>query len=328
MRMPRISIQNALYYVTSRGDNEENIFKDAADYNTYLDLIKKCKAQFGFKLFAYCLLPNHLHILIELKENSSISQIMHNLNSSYTKYFNKKNARQGHLLQERYKLILMEKTPYLADTTAYIHLNPQTIMPDKGYENYPYSSYPLYIGKENAWFNMQQEINEVADCLSGKDYADFVKDFYQHKSKVFTEEIRRKSVLGTDEFVDKVKTAVDSFKTPEEKAQPDSERTMISKKKLILISGLVVLVLVCLALYLNTVKMRAALKDQLNKNNKEISEKVTQERLKVYKDMNSRMRADKVSLEAMKKRLDIEKQKNQALADQLNKEEKSINHGK
>jgi len=321
MRMPRISIQNALYYLTCRGDNEENIFQDAADYNAYLELLKKCKEQYGFKLFSYCFLPNHLHLLIELKENTSISQIMHNLNSNYTKYFNRKHNRQGHLLQERYKLILMEKTPYLVDTTAYIHLNPLAIMFDKDYENYSYSSYPLYIGKGNAILNINEEVSEVMSYLPGKNYAGFVRDFYQGKNKVFTEEIKRKSVLGSDEFIEKVKTEIESLKSEATDSGEDEERAKSAKRMQLVygVSAVIVLAGLAYAVSVNTFGAKDRLQKELAKKESEISFKLSQENAQVVRNLDEKYRADMVSFEAMQRRLEMEKEKARGLEEKIAK---------
>ncbi|MFZ2603854.1 MAG: transposase, partial [Candidatus Omnitrophota bacterium] len=67
INVPKIYIEGALYSVTSHGDNEDVIFKEKGDYEKYLELLKKYKEQYGFKLYAFCLMPNHLHLLFELK---------------------------------------------------------------------------------------------------------------------------------------------------------------------------------------------------------------------------------------------------------------------
>ncbi len=124
IKIPKIHIEGALYYVTTRGDNNEDIFKEPEDYKTYLGLLRKYKEQYGFKLFSFMLAPNHLHLLFELKMGITISDIMHDLNGNYTKYFNSKYERKGHLFQERSKMVLAEKDKYLLPIIAYMHLNP------------------------------------------------------------------------------------------------------------------------------------------------------------------------------------------------------------
>ena len=138
-KIPRIHIPGAIYYVTSRGDHNEEIFKASGDYQTYLTLLNKYKEKHGFKLFSFCLLPNHLHLLIELKEGLTLSDVMHDLSSNYTKYFNGKYSRKGHLFQERYKVVLAQKQIYLAPISEYIYQNPVKLGLCKNAEEYEYS---------------------------------------------------------------------------------------------------------------------------------------------------------------------------------------------
>jgi len=250
-RMPRINIENTLYYVTGRGDNNENIFKDSPDYKAYLDLLDKYRGLFGFKLFAFVLMPNHLHLLIELPKNATVSQIMHNLHSNYTKYFNKRHQQKGHLFQERYKLALLEKEPYLLDMSAYIHLNPKALGLAEDLESYPYSSYPFYLGRRGGLPDLTGEVKEVLGYLKGKEYANFAKDFYRDKSRAMSEELSRKVILGSEGFIEKVKSEVESYKSQEEKVdQAVAAAGIMNNKKLVLIGVIIILILGSASLYL------------------------------------------------------------------------------
>lgn len=152
-KIPKDYIEGALYYVTARGDHNEEIFKEKSDYKAYVELLKKYKEQYGFKLFSFVLLSNHLHLLFELKPGLTISDVMHDLNANYTKYFNAKYKRKGHLFQERGKVVLAEKETYLLSIIAHMHLNPLllNLVQDDAHGlstflNYPYSSHILYAG--------------------------------------------------------------------------------------------------------------------------------------------------------------------------------------
>lgn len=321
MRMPRINVQDALYYVTSRGDNNENIFKDDNDYAIYIDLLKKAKEQFGFKLFAYALLPNHLHLLIQLKEGTSISQIMHYLHSNYTKQFNKKHEKQGHLFQERYKLILAEKEKYLKDIVTYIHLNPVLLGLTVDLKNYVFSSYPFYMGFGRKEIDISEEINEVLG--STFDYAGFVGEFQKVKSKAISEELNRETVIGSQDFINKIKSEIENSKSQGDKnteAREEEARKM--KKKITLSFAVISIVLVSAVLLLNTLSMRHGFKKELDQKSVEANKKIVEEKQRIYKDMDSRVRADKVSFEAMKKRLEIEKLKRQELEQKLSNPKK------
>ncbi|MBU1124892.1 MAG: transposase, partial [Candidatus Omnitrophica bacterium] len=127
-RLPRIHISNALYYITANGNLGENIFLDEKDYAMYAELLKKYKEQYGFRLFSFCLIPGTLSLLFELKgEEDSVSMVMHDINSSYTRYFNGRYNRRGHLFRERFKSVIVEKGPYLAKVLRYIHQRPRIL---------------------------------------------------------------------------------------------------------------------------------------------------------------------------------------------------------
>ena len=84
-RQHRLYINNCLYYVTLRSNPQEDIFRNEGDFKMYLEILRKYREKYGFKLFAFNLMPKQLGLLMELKEGSTISMIMHDINSSYTK---------------------------------------------------------------------------------------------------------------------------------------------------------------------------------------------------------------------------------------------------
>jgi REP element-mobilizing transposase RayT len=209
-RLPRIQIKGVLYYITCRGDHHEQIFKDEGDYQMFLGLLKKYKEQYDFKLFAYALLPSHLHLLMELSE-ASISDIMHDLNSGYTKYYNNKYERGGHLFRERFRAALVEKEPYLSKLTVYIHRNPQKLGLGTNCD-YPYTSYCLYInkGKENAasGLTLDKEIEEVLGFLNGEGYLELVARISDDETQELHKNLHRGQILGSEEFVQKIKQEI------------------------------------------------------------------------------------------------------------------------
>lgn len=191
--VPKIYIEGALYSVTSRGDNEEVIFKDKADYEKYLELLKKYKEQYGFKLYAFCLMPNHLHLLFELKPDLTISDIMHDLNANYTKYFNAKYARKGHLFQERFKMNILEKELYLSDIITYIHLNPISSGLIKDIADYPYS------GNKGDGSIFLEKI-EPSPLFS------------KEKMQALGDNLKKNNILGSNEFIERVNAVSQSYK--------------------------------------------------------------------------------------------------------------------
>lgn len=144
-RAPRICFDGALYHVTCRGDNREPIFLDDQDYQQYLLFLRRYKDQFGFLLYGYCLMPNHVHLVIEPSLSGTISKIMLCANTRYTQYFNRRYGRVGHLFQGRFHSRLIEKDAYLLAASRYVHLNPVAAHLCRRPDDYPWSSYQAYV---------------------------------------------------------------------------------------------------------------------------------------------------------------------------------------
>jgi len=143
-RKPRIEYEGAFYHVITRGNQRQRVFKDRDDYKRYLTILADYKVRYDYVLYAYVLMSNHVHLLIETKEKP-LSKILQGINQSYTVYFNKRYRMVGHLFQGRYKAILCEKDAYLLSLVKYIHLNPMRARVVKRFEEYPWSSHRCYI---------------------------------------------------------------------------------------------------------------------------------------------------------------------------------------
>lgn len=318
-RVPRINIENALYYVTSRGDNDQEIFKQESDYRAYIDLLKRAKDQYKFMLFAFCLLPNHVHLLIELKGSATISQIMHTLNSNYIKYFNSKYNRAGHLFQERYKMVLLEKTPYLLMAMAYIHMNPSKLGLTAGSEEYPYSSYSLYISDNPGAVPTKDESREVREYLKGRSYQEFIKGVGSNEMESFGKELSRKTMLGSDEFIEKIKNVIEAQKLQ----LKEGVEIKTANKKFLIIGGSIVLLLGIFSAYFygKAFVARERLKKEIAGQNAELAKRLKEEKDRIKNDIDEKYRADMVSFEALSKRLEIEKVKAKELESKLKTQE-------
>jgi len=147
--MPRIEISGGLYHNISRGNNRKQIFRDHDDYLKFLDLLRTEKAKRPFFLYAYCLMPNHIHLLTEMIEDR-LSLNMQVLLGSYSRYHNRKYKRVGHLFQQRYKSILCQSDRYLSELVRYIHLNPVRAKIVTRPEDFQYSGHRAYLGLDNS----------------------------------------------------------------------------------------------------------------------------------------------------------------------------------
>jgi putative transposase len=147
-RKPRIEFEGAFYHVITRGNQRQKIFKEDTDYQKLLLLLTVYKNRYRYSLYAYVLMRNHIHLLIETRD-IPLSKILQGINQSYTLYFNHKYKTVGHLFQGRYKAILCDRENYLLSLLKYIHNNPVRAKIAEKPDAYPWCSHQAYIGKKN-----------------------------------------------------------------------------------------------------------------------------------------------------------------------------------
>jgi putative transposase len=122
-RPPRLEFSGAVYHVIARGNEQRDVFRDDLDRELYLCRLARYQTQFRFRLYAYCLMTNHVHLALETGP-VPLSRIVLGLHGSYAQAFNQRHGRVGHLFQGRYKALLVQKTAYLLALVRYIHENP------------------------------------------------------------------------------------------------------------------------------------------------------------------------------------------------------------
>lgn len=143
-RQPRLCQPEIICHVTARGDNRESVFRDNSDYQRYLQLLREYKTKWSFRLFCYALMPNHVHLLLQTSQGGSLSQILHDIQSKYSKYFNHRHERIGHVFQGRYHASIIEKESYLLTASRYIHRNPIEAKLGESVNDYPWTSFHAY----------------------------------------------------------------------------------------------------------------------------------------------------------------------------------------
>ena len=170
-RPVRVHLPGSLYFVTCKAAEGLSLFKDSADYETYIAYLKNYREQYGFKLFAYALIPGEAQLLVELTSEKTISEIMHALNSRYTKHFVKRYDHMGHVFQERFRSTLIEKTASaLVELTAVVHRLPQESGNAPEASAYRWSSYASYLAAEEkkvpgTFLDFRGEVEEVSAAL-------------------------------------------------------------------------------------------------------------------------------------------------------------------
>ena len=145
-RMARIKTFDSIFHIMCRSISEVELFKTIDDKLKYIYYIRKYQKIYEFKVYGYCLMNNHVHMLIDAN-GADISQIMHSINFAYAQYFNRFHKRHGHLFQDRFKSKIINNDRYLFAVSAYIHNNPMDITEFKNCpETYEFSSLSVYLG--------------------------------------------------------------------------------------------------------------------------------------------------------------------------------------
>lgn len=145
-RKPRIVSKTGIYHVILRGNNKQAIFEDEEDRDFFLSLLSKYSKQLKFNVYSYCLMDNHVHMVIH-ENNYSISAIIKRIAGSYAIWFNRKYERVGHLFQDRFKSEPINSKRYFLKVIRYIHNNPVKAGMVTDCSKYKYSSYTEYMRK-------------------------------------------------------------------------------------------------------------------------------------------------------------------------------------
>ena len=205
-RKERVHFSGALYHVIVRGNKGAKVFKSAQDYQLYLRFLKEYKSRYPFFLYAYVLMPTHVHLLIEVQE-TPLSKIMQSLQFRYTRHYNLNYRSWGHLFQGRYKAIVCEKDVYFLELAAYIHLNPARAGLKEDPLDYPWSSYKAYaLGIPDDLVDQRPLLAQfsMTPLKARNEFVRFVKsrmgegrreEYYRAKDQRF---------LGSEEFVEQV----------------------------------------------------------------------------------------------------------------------------
>ncbi len=205
-RKPRIHFAGAFYHVIARGNQKQSIFLDSVDFQTYLSYLAEYKSRFSFHLYAYALMKNHVHLLWETEE-VPLSKIMQILQFRYTRYFNRKYRKVGHLFQGRYRAILCDKESYLLELVRYIHLNPVRGGVVERPEKYPWTGHLSYLGRdEKGLVDVGMVLSQFgrSKSLARRRYRDFVREGLKERHQEKYYRVKDQRYLGEDEFVEKI----------------------------------------------------------------------------------------------------------------------------
>ncbi|MCL4808310.1 MAG: transposase [Thermoanaerobaculia bacterium] len=161
-RPPRLDAAGTVTHVIARGNERRPLFRDDADREKYLELLAEACERHGVRVFAYCLMPNHVHLALQTGA-APVSGFVHELHSRYARYFNRRYDRAGHLFQGRFQGLLVDRDAYLLEVVRYIHRNPVKARLATRPEEFAWSSHSAYLGAAPAWL----ATGEVLALLAG-----------------------------------------------------------------------------------------------------------------------------------------------------------------
>lgn len=179
----------AIYHLMHRGVRRTEIFSDETDYQVFLEILKVSLDKYQCKIHAYCMMTNHIHLLLETSEDE-IGRFMKCLSERYAMYFNHKYQYRGHLFESRYKSCLVKEDSYFLQTSRYIHLNPVKARIVVKPEDYRWSSYQTMIALKDDRITERNRTLAYFKDNSILRYRDFVEDI-GHKYVVQEHEIKK-----------------------------------------------------------------------------------------------------------------------------------------
>ena len=169
--------KSGIYHILMRGINRQNIFEDEEDCEKFTQTLYRYKEISKYEIYAYCLMGNHMHLLIKIGQES-LEQVMRRICGSYVYWYNKKYDRIGNLFQDRFKSKPVEDDGYFMTVLRYIYRNPVKAGLVKKVEEYKWSNYSEYISNQKT-----ANVNFVLDIFD-KDRKKAVKIFIEHVNKM------------------------------------------------------------------------------------------------------------------------------------------------
>jgi REP element-mobilizing transposase RayT len=205
-RQWRIQYPGALYHVLSRGNDHQDIFLSEKDKQSFLEIIGDFTERFSVEAYAFVLMDNHYHLLLKTVY-PNLSKAMQWLGTTYTRRFNLRNNRSGHLFQGRFKSILIENDAYLLRLSCYIHRNPLRAGMVQRLADYPWSSYRYYAYKRKppAWLATEPILAQLHAADKYRAYGMKVQQYSNEKNSIW-EDIKHGLIYGSQNFVDQIRS--------------------------------------------------------------------------------------------------------------------------
>jgi putative transposase len=234
VRRAREKSRSGIYHVMWRGANRQEIFHDDEDCRKFLDITRRYKLQSEMKIYAWCLMNNHVHFLV--KEGSeALSATMKRIGVSYVWYYNQKYGTTGHLFQDRFKSESVESRKSIFSAARYIHQNPVKAGMVSAMDEWKWSSSLSYFGNQNT----QEEPKGLLDQDYILQLLSEDADIAREKFRIFNEELNQdqfledtpvKRRLTDEEAKVGIKALLGTIEIPQVKSLPKAERDLLIGK--------------------------------------------------------------------------------------------------
>jgi len=203
-RIGRVVAVNFPHHVTQRGNYQQRVFATEGDYRQYLSWLEEYSRKARLEIWAYCLMPNHVHLVVLRREHDSMAKTFIILHTRYSKYFNQKQQHKGHLWQSRfYSCVLDERHLYAA--VRYVENNPVRAGLVSHAEYYQWSSAPAHVGRTSTKLLS-------ADCPLIHNITNWTEFLSEQENKKVLENLRNNIISGRpsgdEEFIERIENII------------------------------------------------------------------------------------------------------------------------
>ena len=232
-RQARLILRNTAHHIVQRGHNRNAVFIASSDFQYYLNTLKEWKAKLGVQVYGYCLMDNHVHLILNPEENEDgIGNLMKRLAGRQTRYVNRLENRSGTLWEGRYKSSPIETDSYLLACSRYVDLNPvrggMVLRP----EDYLWSSYCQKAGLEKPWIDIDPCYSGLSNDINGcqRRYAEYVAEgIPDNEIELIRNALVRGQLTGGSRFIDEIEARAGLRIESRGRGRPEKEKPQKNK---------------------------------------------------------------------------------------------------
>ncbi len=202
----RIEYEGALYHVLSRGNEKQDIVVNDDDRKLFINTVSEMAERFEIDIYTYVLMDNHYHLLFRTNR-ANLCRSMQWFGATYTRRFNLRHDRSGHLFQGRFKNMLVQNDAYLLQLSYYIHRNPLRAEMVRRLADYKWSSYRAYAYGKNQpnWLNTKPILSQFLNVNDlHRAYRESIQKYAKEEQRIW-EDLQHGIFVGTEKFVKKIK---------------------------------------------------------------------------------------------------------------------------